>query len=375
MRKLHAVLLAVGVGCFAYVLAKMGLRELWRELGLLGWWLIPLILGEGVAEMIHVLGWRHCLSEPHRSLPWRTLFGIRMAGYAINYLTPTAALGGELSKGVLLAADNHRAEAASGVLIGKVCFSLAHVLFVALGAALVLWRVRLPPGLWLGMLGSGVLVAAGMLVLLWLQVRGKLGAAARWLAARKLGGRQLENVARRMSAVDEALKRFYRERPRDLALAIGWHLVGYSIGIAQTGLFLHLVAPGHAALVIAATAWFLGMWFDLLTFVVPLNLGTLEATRIVAFRALGLTALAGLTYGIATRLAQMFWAGFGLITYAALSARIRSAERLIGPGVSEDRHENALSGRSQLANGANGDPPNGRNRSPARDLCARERVS
>jgi hypothetical protein len=281
-----------------------------------------------------------------------------MAGYAINYLTPTAAMGGELSKGVLLAARHNGTEAASGVLIGKVCFALAHLLFVALGGSLILWQVHLPSSLWLAMLASGVLLAAGMLALLWLQAKGKLGAVARWLAARKLGGRPLENAARQMSAVDEALKRFYRERPWDLALAICWHLAGYSIGIAQTWLFLRLLHPGASSLLIAAAAWFLGMWFDLLTFVVPLNLGTLEATRIVAFRAIGYTALTGMTYSIALRLAQMFWAGFGLIAHALVA----------GSPVSKPLIRPVTSGRGRPA------PPSGSTLHDAsRHLCGAAR--
>ena len=330
MKKLHAVLLTLGIGCFVYLLVRMGVGELWRQLSMLGWWLVPLIMCEGLAEMVHTLGWRHCLSGPHRSLPWATLFGIRMAGYAINYLTPTATMGGEVSKGVLLAGRHRGAEAASGVLIGKVCFALAHLLFVTLGAALILWQVHLPPGLWAAMLTSGALVGTGMLTLLWLQARGKLGAVARWLATRKLGGQALENAARKMTDLDEVLKQFYRERPWDLAQAICWHLAGYSIGIAPTWLFLHLLQPESASLLLAAAAWFLGMWFDLLTFAVPLNLGTLEATRIVAFRAIGYTALMGMTYGIALRLAQMFWAGFGLITHGLVARRPESAA-WVGP--------------------------------------------
>jgi uncharacterized membrane protein YbhN (UPF0104 family) len=320
MKKLHFVLLALGVAFFVYLLANIGAGELWHELGLLGWGLIPLMLGEGVAEMIHTVGWRYCLNEPYRSLPWSSLFGIRMAGYAINYLTPTAALGGELTKAALLATHHRGPGAASGVLIGKLCFALAHLLFVILGAALLLWQVPLPPTLWLGMLVSGGLLAGGMAVFLWLQVRGKLGSVARWLAARRPNSRQLGTLARQMTAVDGALKEFYRERPWDLTLAIGWHLVGYSVGIAQTWLFLHLLHQ-DAAWSVAAGAWFLGMWFDLLTFAVPLNLGTLEGTRIVAFKAIGYTALAGMTYGVAMRLAQMFWAAFGLATHALLAAR------------------------------------------------------
>jgi hypothetical protein len=65
------------------------------------------------------------------------------------------------------------------------------------------------------------------------------------------------------------------------------------------------------------------MWFDLLTFAVPLNLGALEGTRIVAFKAIGYTALAGMTYGIVIRLSQIFWTGFGLAAYALLAARAK----------------------------------------------------
>ena len=188
MKKLHAALLTLGVAFFAYLLWTVGVKELARELGMLGWGLIPLVLGEGVAEMIHTVGWRHCLSGPLRSLPWRTLFGIRMAGYAINYLTPTATLGGEVTKVALLSSHHSGAEAASGVLIGKLCFALGHLLFVVLGAALILWRVPLPKTIWVAMLVSGLLVASGIVVFLLLQKYGKVGALIRWLASHKLGG-------------------------------------------------------------------------------------------------------------------------------------------------------------------------------------------
>jgi uncharacterized protein (TIRG00374 family) len=322
MKKLHILLLALGIGFFLYLLWTVGIGDLRGQLALLGWGLVPLILGEGVAEMIHTLGWRHCLSENLRRLPWRTLFGIRMAGYAINYVTPTAALGGEVTKVALLASHSRGAEAASGVLSGKLCFALAHLLFVALGAVVIVWQVKLPAALLVAMLCSAILVGSGMIAFLLLQKYGKLGALARWLAAHKVGGRPLEKVAKDLTAVDEAMKEFYRDYPWGLPAAICWHLVGYSVGIAQTWLFFHLLDQ-EASLPLAAGVWFLGMWFDLLTFAVPLNLGTLEGTRIVAFKAIGYSPLAGMTYGIVIRLAQIFWAGFGLAAYALLAAQAR----------------------------------------------------
>jgi hypothetical protein len=312
MRRFNTSMLFLGGLLLAWLVWRMGVRELWHELALLGWGLIPLMFGEGVAEMIHTVGWRHCLSGPLRTLPWRRLFGIRMAGYAVNYLTPTAGMGGEVTKATLLAEHHPGPEAASGVLIGKVCFALAHLIFVVLGVLLLLWRVPLPGPLRLSMLVSGLILGGGMLVFLLLQKHGKLGAAVRWLAARRLGSRALQTAAREITSVDDTMIRFYRERPWDLVQAMAWHLAGYSVGIAQTWLFFRLL--GHdATWSVAAGAWFLGMWFDLLTFAVPMNLGTLEGTRVVALQAVGYTAVMGMTYGLAIRLAQIFWSGFGLL--------------------------------------------------------------
>jgi hypothetical protein len=322
MKKLQIILLVLGIGFFAYLLWTVGVRELSRELALLGWGLVPLMFGEGAAEMIHTVGWRHCLTGQLRRLPWVTLFRIRMAGYAINYLTPTAALGGEVTKVALLASYERGPGAASGVLIGKVCFALGHVIFVTLGAVLVLWRLPLPESFRMGMLTGGLMLVGGVTAFLLLQKQGKLGAIVRWLATRIPTNKPLQKIAREFSDVDEAMKRFYRERPLDLFFAIGWHLIGYSVGIAQTWLFFHLLHQ-EVSLIVIAGVWFFGMWCDLLTFAVPLNLGTLEGTRSVVLHAIGFTTLMGVTFGFAIRLAQMAWAGFGLINNGLLASRIK----------------------------------------------------
>lgn len=319
MRLFNTVLLLLGTALLVGLLWTIGPRELLHELGALGWGLIPFVLGEGTAEMIHTLGWRRCLSGPARSISWFSLYRIRMAGYAINYLTPTAALGGEVTKTALLTSKCPGSQAVSGVLIGKVCFSFAHVLFVALGSLVIVSTIRLAKPIWVSLLLSGAFVAAGIFTFILLQKHGKLGAVTRWLAARRIGGRTLEKAASQLTAVDEELLAFYRDRPGDMCQAVCWHLVGYSIGIFQTWLFLYLVHP-PASFSVAAAIWFLGMWFDLLTFAVPMNLGSLEGSRILLLKLFGYGPALGMAYGLAIRLAQIIWSSVGLAIYATLTA-------------------------------------------------------
>ncbi len=65
--------------------------------------------------------------------------------------------------------------------------------------------------------------------------------------------------------------------------------------------------------------WVIGLWFDLVSFLIPMNIGSLEGSRMLTFIAYGFRAVEGLTYGMLLRLAQISWAVAGLIGYAFLT--------------------------------------------------------
>jgi hypothetical protein len=58
-----------------------------------------------------------------------------------------------------------------------------------------------------------------------------------------------------------------------------------------------------------------------------MNLGTLEGTRILALKSVGYSAAMGMTYGLALRLAQLCWAGFGLGCQALHTVRVGPVRR------------------------------------------------
>jgi uncharacterized protein (TIRG00374 family) len=345
MKKLHGLTFLLGVALLAFLTWKIGVRELWRELRLLGWGLVPIVLSEGIAEFLHTISWRYCLSGRHRSIPLMRLFRISMAGYAINYLTPTASMGGDVAKVSLLSQTHKGPEAITGVLIGKLSFALAHLLFVFIGSAVILWQIALPRQIWIALLISSSLLAIGIGLFLLIQKHGKLGAFIRWFVKRYPGKEKLRRIARAVNEVDEALKSFYRERPWGLSLSVLWHLAGYSVGMFPTWYFLHFLAGG-SSFAIAAGAWFLATWFDLLVFMVPMNMGVLEGTRVMVFRAIGYNSLLGMTYGVAFRLTQLFWAGFGMVTYGLLIPRRVASANLSSSQKSDQLPEREGHGRS-----------------------------
>jgi len=337
MKKFHVLSVCAGTALLFFLLWKIGIGQLWREVTALGWGLIPLILMEGIVDVLHALGWHYCLSGTPRSLPFMRVFRIRMAGFAINFLTPTAAIGGEVTKGALLSQDHRGADAVSGVLIGKLSFASSQLLFVSLGALFIFPRIQLPRVLWIAMVVSSGLLALGLIGFYLVQRYGKLGSLVRWLVERNLGGKFLQRLEDEISGVDDALQEFYRQHPWSLSAAVFWHLAGFAVGILQTWFFLYLLS-GHGALPVAAALWILGTWFDLLTFAIPSDIGVQEGTRVLAFKALGFGLITGMTYGVILRLQQIFWAVFGLLNYALLVAESKPKSTLAAKG----EHNSAL---------------------------------
>ncbi len=340
MKKFHWGAIAFGLLLLGFLVWETGLDALWREIMLLGLGLVPFTLIEGLVFFFHTVGFRYCLSPELRRTPFPRLFGIFLSGHAVNYFTPTATIGGEVVKAVLLAEGEpggarNGADAATGVIIGKLSYALTQFAYAFIGSIIILSKINLPSVGFQLMFASSALVGAGILGFLLVQKYGKLGAILRWLTDRNIGGRALKRGAAYVSEVDAALAGFYRDRPLDLALSMFWHAIGMSFSIVKAWYFLYLLSDGDFAL--AAGVWFLGTWLDLITFPIPLEIGVQESIRVIVFTALGFTMAMGLTYGLALRIEQIFWAILGLAAYAVLarSGRARQKEALIAETAEE----------------------------------------
>ena len=331
MRKFHLLMIAFGVFLFAFLVYAVGPASLWAKLAILGWGLVPLTLLDGVTEVLHAQGWRHCLSGSHRSLSFARVFSIRLAGSSINHLTPTAGFGGEVTKGVLLASDRMGAEAAAAVIIDKLSLALAQIFFVAGGSCAVLWKIALPRTLWVALVTGTLLLLLGVLGFLIVQKYGKLGAVVRWAVAHRLGGSGLKRAALHMTQVDHTLRLFYQDRPADLPLSILWHVGALVWSIVPAYFFLTFLT-GRPSLPVATAIVCLGTWFNLVTFALPVDIGVQETTRVIIFTLLGFHSATGLTYGVTLRFQQLFWAGVGLAVYGVLVAHMKGKKELPAKG-------------------------------------------
>ncbi|RMD85895.1 MAG: hypothetical protein D6815_00945 [Candidatus Dadabacteria bacterium] len=322
MKRVHAILFGAGLLLLAYLVARTGPARLWADVERFGWGLALFVALEAVADVFHSFGMRLAFARGRRTVPLAALWGVRNAGTAVNYLTPTASIGGEVAKVALLERWIPRSAAAAGVMVDKLSYVAAQLGLAGLGTAVLAWWIPLDRRLASALFVTGAAVGIGCFGFFWFQLTGRMG----WLVRRVLGRRLGEQALKVAGDVDEDLRAYYREHPWALVASILWHVAGLAVGIGATWLFLWWVV-GRASWLFAAAIWMIGTLIDIAAFAVPAGVGAQEGGRMLVFALLGLPQSAGLSYGVVLRIEQIFYAGLGMLLFPFLIAGRTAAIR------------------------------------------------
>jgi putative membrane protein len=254
-----AITVLVGIVLLVWLMYHAGFDELHEQFDKIGF-LAPLVLLPyiGVA-IVDAIAWKHALPpDAQKRVPFATLVFARMAGEAVNSVTPTATIGGEPLKAQLLRHDGvSMSDGLASIVVGKTTLTIAQSLFTALGfVALLLWLGR--PGLsvvWLVVL-LGVLVGFTY-GLMHVQQRNPATTLWRWASRafpRMIRFQRLEAGAR---AIDERLQDYYQDERGGFVRATAWNFLGWVFGVVEVQLMCTLIdhpIPWLEAFVIEAVA-------------------------------------------------------------------------------------------------------------------------
>jgi uncharacterized protein (TIRG00374 family) len=318
VRAIKTVLLVLGAGLLAVLVYRVGAGPILETLGRLAWWQFALVcLPYALVMAADTLGWRFAFARDRT--PFLRLYGARLAGEALNVVTAVGAVGGEAAKAWLVRRDVTYAESVPSVVIAKTTITIAQALFLVLGLA-VAWTT----------LPAGSDILRGMLWLLLVEVLavgGFVAAQVSGLVAR--GGRLLRTFGvvedtRGAEALDRALRDYYRQQWRRLALSIGFHLAGWLLGVLEAMATLWALDV-DASLLTATLLETLGSGVRFATFLVPASLGPFEAANAAAFAGLGLGAGAGLAYSLMRRARQAVWIVIGIAVLLAMRLSLTAA--------------------------------------------------
>jgi hypothetical protein len=319
MRRLHLAFLLLGGALFAWLVASVGFEALWRDAAQLGWAVAAIVAVEGIADFLHTCAWRRCFRRDLRPRVLR-LWWPHLAGAAINYVTPTATLGGEVVRGTLVPRDVPPAEVTASLAINKLSAALGDACIGLAGVGVLLFHAPFSPEWTIAVGGGAGLFAVGLVLFTVLQRRGRLAGllGRRPGLARLLGGERAARIFRVAEDIDSRIAAFHAGSGGEFARSVLLHLAGGGgIGALQLFIFLRMVgAPSDLGTVVSILV--VARAIDLVSFFVPARLGAQEGGRMLAMSLVGVDTSLGLLFSLVLRLEQVTWTGIGFGAYAAL---------------------------------------------------------
>ena len=186
-RVMGGLVLLGGLALLGGMVWQVGLAGLRASFQALGPWVLPFLLLDGISLLLHTAGWAACFQRHHLGLRLWQLCLVRMAGSAINRVTPTADLGGEVVKVVLLTAALPRAQAVAAVIIDKASIALAQMGYLTLGTLYLTGHLPLPVGVQRGVRLSIGLIILGLIGFVAFQRYGLLSKLVRGLGCFNIG--------------------------------------------------------------------------------------------------------------------------------------------------------------------------------------------
>jgi uncharacterized membrane protein YbhN (UPF0104 family) len=311
---IERALLAGGIVLFCVLLYRLGGKDVLTSLRIVGWGILLIVLQDILAVAANTAGWRAAFALPRPSIPFPTLLTARIVGDALNYLTPTATLGGEFARTRMLKPYAPATSVVASVTVAKVTQALGLLAFLIVGLASVVDHARLAPALRWGLMTMLGLFATGLTVLLVVQRHGLFGVVVRRLMGWPILNR-LGHLHPALDRLDREVANTLRESPGMVVVSSALFCLGWTLGVVESYLVLHFLEL-PVSLEQAFAVEVLGVAFNnALFFFVPLRAGTQEAGKILAFTAAGFDPVQGLAGGILCRIRELFWALFGLALF------------------------------------------------------------
>lgn len=316
MAKFRIILVIVAAAFLVWMFHAVGWQELLHHLRLVGWYWPLILLPYLLVNLFDSLSWFYCFDRPPTGITVTYLFFNRLAGEAVNVLTPAASLGGEPVKALMLQKEGvSLTHATASLVISKGILVLSMVLYILMGLALAPFLFNLSSQWWVILLVAASMMGMASLGFVLIQKYGLCQLGITILEKFKFMPRFLKEKEASLCRLDAQMSTFYRHHIGKFWFALGLSMAGWIVhGIEVYIIFYLLGEPINlvTALCLDALATLIGG----LAFFIPGNLGVQDGGNVLLTIGLQLGALLGATFSIIRRLREGFWLAVGLVFLA-----------------------------------------------------------
>ncbi len=303
------------LGAFIYI---SGPRQVWQEVRAVGLWGFLAIVGNLLAVFVAwLLSWYVLLRSAGVRVPWRTLAGSLVSGFAVGYLTPSMYLGGEPVRAYAVAnrAGVPMALVMATVVLERLLAGVALIGFAAMGGAFAVASGELSRG-------DKQAVAAGLGIISLSVFLGLASFARDWrlvsrglavLARRAPGRERLLRAASRVAEMEKEVHRALRFRVSHALLAFALQLLVVFFNFLRPQVFFYFTQRTAFSLGQLSLYFTLNVFLTTVLWITPGGLGIAEGGRIGIFALLGIRASGAVAFSVVYRFVELLVVGIGLL--------------------------------------------------------------
>ncbi len=312
------VLMLIGLTLLGVFVHISGPRQVWHEVRAVGLWGFVAVTANVVAVLfVWMLSWSVLLRSAGVRVPWSTLAGSLLSGFAVSYLTPSMHLGGEPVRAYAVArrAGVPMARVVATVVLERLLAALALVCVAAMGGLFVLASRELPrtdkQGVAVGLAAIIAFVGIGLL---------SFARDYRWLSrgisalARRAPGRdRMARASARVAEMEQEVHRALRYRLFHTLLAFGLQLLVVFLNYLRPLVFFYFtqrIVFGFSQLSLYFT---LNVFLTTVFWVTPGGLGIAEGGRMGILALVGIPGSGAIAFSVVYRFVEMLGVLIGIL--------------------------------------------------------------
>ncbi|HCU26020.1 MAG TPA: hypothetical protein DF383_13465, partial [Deltaproteobacteria bacterium] len=207
----------LGLGLFAYLVYRLKPSTILAYLQTIGWNFASILAVSLLWMLAYSFAWEIFLKTLSKRVRFGEIFKIKVAGEAVNSITPLSWGGGDPARVLWLKSHIPLTEGTASVVVDRTLNNLAIALFMILGVLLAFIRFQLPPALKLGFL-LALAVILGVSCFLYLRSHeGLFGFFLDLLQRLKLKKNFSEKTRQSVQEIDGHISRFYKKNRKGFA--------------------------------------------------------------------------------------------------------------------------------------------------------------
>ncbi|GAB6279860.1 MAG: lysylphosphatidylglycerol synthase transmembrane domain-containing protein [Lentimicrobium sp.] len=312
--KINTIFFAVGIGIFSFLVIRFGIVKLIKEIAQIGLWFIPIIIVWMVIYCMNTLAWKKIIGN-HLNVNFFQLVSLKISSFALNYITPVIALGGEPWKVMNIKRLIGIERASSSVILYDLMHILSHFFFWTFTLFLIFFTVKptLATYIVLGVVFI-FLISLILIIYNWYK-KGIVFSFINFLNKIPFLKKLAANLAKQgetLEEIERQIVEFYKTRRKDFYASLAYEFFARIIGSIEFFLIMQAIQIDinlfEAIYISAATS----LLSNLVGFV-PMQLGTREGSLYLVYESLKLAPEQGIVVGLATRVREFFFIFVGLI--------------------------------------------------------------